>query len=159
MKLINQTQFPDTHLRKIISWCRTEIGLPARDLRTAKVSYTRKGKLFRGFGTPTGIRVAIARHDLGYPYEDSRKGSEHVLADRLEAFVSLIAHEIEHVRQFKAGVFRQLRENRTLEPRTRAAASRVLETFRARRPVLEVEWTMQTPPVANERTDRHAHND
>ena len=147
MRLKNTTDYPDWFLRRMVSWVRKEIGVPAPILRETNCTLTKTSR-WRGRAWRNRILIRVCTERLSkvyFPYHDDRDGSNHILADRTEALIVVTAHEIEHVLQNHEGRLAKLKRRRRLEPLTRLAASRVLAAFRERRAELEAAW--YAPPA------------
>lgn len=138
MRLRNSTDFADTFLRRLVSWCCRALGYPARRLRAAQ--FTRTRSAFRGRAWQSRrILVRIGDDDKhAYPQQHKYPGRvyapEYTLSDRMEALLMVTAHEIAHLARWHDGI------GRTREARVDGMALAVLEKFRPQRDELLAEW-------------------
>lgn len=147
MKLTNTTDWPDHFLRRLVSYCCGQIGLPVRWMKSATFRNTKGRRTYSGLGGGRSIRATVTTRETAFPLPpDSRPGMDNEsFADRLEALVAITAHELEHCRQSREGRMTTLANRRGLERNTRAVEVRVLRAFRADRDRLVAEW--MAPPV------------
>jgi hypothetical protein len=153
MNLTNSTEYPDYMIRRMVSWTCRELGMPAKAIRTATFGNARN--FFQGWARlHTGniwVRVS-ARPTSVWPHEyKGRFGLPgFLIADRLECFVLLTAHECEHIHQHIRGAGQTSDENSVrIERLCDIAMARVLDTFRANRAELESQWRAE--PVRESR--------
>lgn len=147
MKLQNSTDFPCWFLRRMISWVRRQLELPASILLQADFSNCRscgRGRAWSG----KKILVRTGPDDQHPSRAFTIQGEEGpVHVDRIESLVSITAHELEHLRQFARfdRVGWDKRRFQRLEPDCIAAQKRVLRVFREQREALLAAW--QAVPV------------
>lgn len=101
MKLINSTDFQDKFLLNMILWISKEVEIPYRFCKSANFKFTNGRYWIQPFSGlaeyyPKKITVRISRCNSPYPYKDRRKYGI-VFRDRVEALVSVTAHELEHL--------------------------------------------------------------
>lgn len=96
MKLINTTALPDHFLRRLVSWCCKQLGMPVRRVREAafRNGYG-GGRAYLGSGR-IGVRVRPPRTlDQGW-----RDDEEAVNGHALRRLVEVTAHEVAHLYQY-----------------------------------------------------------
>lgn len=166
MRLKNMTEWGDRFLRRMVSWCCREVGLPVGKLRTALFSNTKKRcwvqrhgsvpdpvtgertyedrpmvdqKAYAGWGGSGGISVRVG-DECRFPTKQFEKfGSTHYeFADRIEALVGVTAHEVYHCWQTANRSL--VGRSRIDEPRAMRAERLALEKFRVNREALLAGW-------------------
>lgn len=148
MKLKNTTDFPLWFLRRMTAWCCRQLGdLKLRDV--ASVTFRRSRGAYGGVARThrRAITVCVGR-PVEFPCESMthRNGHSMKLADRVEALVWVIAHELAHVMQAlqRTGT-RQQGGHAGSEMATEWHAKPVVEAFRAQRAALLAAW--EEPPA------------
>lgn len=142
MKLANSTEWPDYFLRRLVSWCCKELGLPSSKVRRAQFR-NRTISAYSGHAY-TSMRFVASVGPAGrFPLNpDNRPGMKGtVIADRLEALVAITAHELAHLCQYAERRAPGLRRTRRIERVTRREEVRVLSAFREQRDSLLAEWS------------------
>lgn len=141
MRLKNSTDFTDTFLRRMVSWCCKEVGLPVRWLKRAtfrKARKTYRDVAFSGLGGGHGIIVRIGPESAFPTHEFHRHLVRHVeFNDRIEALVGVTAHECYHCDQSRRRAFKGASHD---EPAAMQAERSAVEAFRANRDALLAEW-------------------
>lgn len=147
MKLRNSTDWPDHFIRRMLAWCRKEIELPAKALRSARFR-NRKTAVHSGCGGWGEIIVSIGP-DSFFPTKEYKcpgyPGMAPAYADRVEALVAITAHELTHVRVHERlrnkPMIRALRTGAHSERQTMYEMRRVLKLFQEQRGVLLAAWS------------------
>ncbi len=98
MRLINTTDFADHFLRRMVSWCCRELGLPVRYVREVAFRNSRSawGGMAYTDSRRIGVRIGDASH-FPLKYRMRGTGIRWPVADRTEAFVMITAHELAHL--------------------------------------------------------------
>jgi hypothetical protein len=145
MKLKNSTDFPDHFLRRLVSWCCRQSGLPAR--RLLRAEFRNRTQLYSGHAY-SSMRIVCSIGRFGFPTDpDNRPGMDgEIFADRIETLVAITAHEIEHCCQYAEGRGWKLKAVKGSERNTRVHEVRCLRLFRANRDALMAEWGETPPP-------------
>lgn len=137
----NSTAFPNHLLRRMLSWCANELGLPPSEVREA--AFTNCARSFRGCAW-SSMRILVrigppsAFPIVDHSYPRRANAPVYTLADQVEALVHITAHELEHLCQYRE-------RSTTREQATEIAALAVLDTFREHRQRLWDEWSR--PPA------------
>lgn len=148
VKLINTTDYSDTFLRRMVSWCCKQLGLPARRLKQARFGNSRRH--FGGMAywrSRIGVRIGGDDCNHEVKHWKFRDGFQIVTHTRLEVLVSVTAHEIAHIEQF----WRLGDKGRCVERNTEGMAYAVLKAFRLAQDTLVAEWgqeAKEAPKVA-----------
>lgn len=145
MKLKNTSDYPGPFLRRLIGWVRRQVKLPAARLRRVTIKGDRG--CCSGVAEPWACTVRIGPAER-FPSPPWRYHGAVVpgYADRLEALVATLAHELRHVVQFAEG---RGRTSLTLREGECCAWERdVLAAFRAGRAALEAKWSAASPKPA-----------
>lgn len=162
MKLTNSTTWSDRFLRRMVSWCFKELGLPVRYVKRAEFRNRADSYSGRAYW-PARIVCSIGLK--GFPIgPDGREGMDHeTFADRTEALIAITAHELAHLDQYRTKTIGVLKSRRRTEPVTRAREIKVLRTFRPLRETLLAEWSEEAastpkavPSVQERRADKEA---
>lgn len=146
MKLVNTLDgFSNKFLRRMVSWCCKEIGMPVRLMRKATFR-NRNTRAYSGLGGSREIIASVGR-DKHFPLKpDNRPGMQgEIIADRVEALVAITAHELYHVAAQSVSQHRQRTRGKgrwcnSSERRTRFEEVRVLRLFRQQREELLAAW-------------------
>lgn len=139
MKLTNSTDFAPHFLRRMVSWICKEFDLPVRMVKGAEFKkYTNAA--YRGLAWRGNIRVNIGPADR-FPSKawNYNGGMVPACVDRIEGLVSITAHELWHLVQFRERVTR-----RGMERRAVFVQREVLDKFRGERATLLAAWEL--PP-------------
>jgi len=155
MKLKNTTEWPDYFLRRMVSWCCKQIGLPPSKMKLA-VFGNKTESPYGGRGGTYRIYVAIGPASA-YPVEPfhypGRTHDEYLsprVADRLEGLVAVTAHELthclEHQRFNQVPAIRAQRLGWNSEAKTMINERKVHAAFVANREALLAEWN--APPAS-----------
>jgi hypothetical protein len=154
MKLTNSTSWPDTFLRRMVTWCREQIGLPARCVKAARFGATHRGFSGRAYlqsfriGVRVGCRERFPTH-FRVPGVDAADEWPRILNDREEALVKVTAHELCHLDNYRLGDKTRGRNGcGGSEGWTQRQAEKVLFAFRADRERLLAEWSAAAELVA-----------
>ncbi len=98
MRLINTIDYPDYFLRRMVSWCCKELGLPGRYVREVAFRNSRSawGGMAYTNSRRVGVRIGAASH---FPSKYRMRGTRKwfPIADRTEALVMVTAHELAHL--------------------------------------------------------------
>ena len=138
MKLHNSTNYPDYFLRRMVSWCCKEIGLPVRHIREAKF---RKGGPCHSRGTSASGRAWRRRFVVTHGYADGDDLEKLVMND----LVRTDAHELVHVFLFREGSnTRRSGNGGGSERETNVYMRRVYSAFEIKRDELLAAWNQ--PP-------------
>lgn len=148
MKIRNSTDWPDYMLRRMTSWCCSQLPLPASKITIATFR-NRRTSAWSGHACPWNGRIVVSVGPDGlFPRSCfTHEPGEH-FADRMECLVAVTAHECFHVAA-------ECRESEHYQ-RTRGYGSgrgssesvtcreemRILRLFRASRDALISEWTI-----------------
>ncbi len=162
MRLKNSADLPDVFLRRMVSWCCRELGLPTKHVRACEFTNCHPSRVFRGkaWYTSGRILVRISAEDSPFPFTGRRnsRAPEFTLADRIEALVKVTAHELAHIERHQRNAPRG-----NHEADTDRQALQVLRAFRDRREELLAAWSAvpvsvaaDAPPTANLIEKRHA---
>jgi len=104
MQLINTTDWSDRFLRRMVSWCCKELGLPVRFVKRIKFG-NRRSDIFSGYcrhwDRGCQIVVSISDSESRFPWTDNGettgiKGIVRTFQDRTECLVNVTAHELRH---------------------------------------------------------------
>lgn len=144
MKIRNSTDFPDHMLRRMVSWCCHQIGLPVRTVQVAQFR-NRRTAAWSGHAWENGdICVSIGPNEV-FPQTDGRPGAPQVINDRTEALIVVTAHELGHLLQYSDwDRYQKLKQTRRCEKDARLVETRTLTAFRENRDDLLSEWSV--PP-------------
>ena len=145
MKIKNNTDWPDYFLRRLVTWCCKELGLPARYLKRADFGKRTRGP-YNGCAWLGSRRMRVV---IGPPNEFPTKGRPYPgrtsevfrdpdYADQLEALIGVTAHEIQH-----HVAYSQRRVSRYGERATTHAEHKIIECFRPQRDALVATWSME----------------
>jgi hypothetical protein len=140
VKLINTTDYSDTFLRRMVSWCCKELGLPVRRLKQARF-----GNSCRHWGglaywrSRIGVRVVGDDCNRELKHWKFRDGFQVVTNSRLEVLLLTTAHELAHIEQFWRLGYR----SKGLERHTEGMAYTVLKAFRIVQDALVAEWSRE----------------
>lgn len=165
MRLKNTTNFPDCMLRRMVSWCCKELGLPVRRVMSAEFRQ-RRVQRFSGLAYRRRIIVSVAP-DSFFPWTDNgispgliRSGIVRTLADRTECLVNITAHELRHLVAY-VDVERTRRRTTpgSSERYTERDAQVVLNAFRANREALLTEWNVTPIREAKPKPTRQQQNE
>lgn len=139
MKLVNTLDWPDRFIRRMVSWCCRELGLPVRYIREAQFRNTSNAWGGLCYGRRIGVRVGNASH---FPCKSKRhrNGLQIELADRTETLVYITAHELAHSANRRDRAAGRRGGWGGTEQYTDTLALKVLEAFRANRPALLAAW-------------------
>jgi hypothetical protein len=153
VKLKNTTDGPDHFLRRATSWVAKQIGLPIRRVREVVVRNRADSASGRAYWS---MRVVVSIGRTGFPqpaYRYPGRTNDAFMipakADRLEALIGTLAHELTHLRQFDVirwkGAVRKLKRTPGTERPTTFEERRVLELFKSQREELLTEWNIAPP--------------
>lgn len=142
----NSTVWPNYFLRRMLSFCCKELGMPVRAIRdvafrNSRSSWGGSASYWRG-----RITVCVGRAEH-FPARGYRHGNGHqnTIADRTECLVWVTAHEAAHCLQ--NGTKTRAQGGGGSEIATEWHAKPVLEKFRAMRDALLAEWN-EAPALA-----------
>lgn len=138
MKLRNSTDFPSHFLRRLVSWCCKQIGLPAKWLHSAQ--FTNCELAFRGRAWYRDVLIRIGP-DSHFPFPAHSYGGYEApaLSDRLETLIWITTHELTHVLQNGSPQGRR----RDKEYSCEWHAHQALKAFQADRERLVAEWSAE----------------
>lgn len=131
MKLINTTDYSDTFLRRMVSWCCKELGLPVR--RVWSVKFRNKSCGMSGHCAIETGRI-VCSVSKGYP---------------IDSLVDLVAHELAHrllhLHRVRTRVSRRWGtvSSGGSEHQAQWHANRVVEAFRIAQDALVAEWSAE----------------
>lgn len=136
MKIVNTTDYSDTFLRHMVSWCCKELGLPVRKVWSVK--FRNKSCGMSGHCTIETGRI-VCSVSKGYP---------------ISSLVDLVAHELAHrllyLHRIRTRVSRRWGtvSGGGSERQTQWHANMVLEAFRISQDALVAEWMAEPTKVA-----------
>lgn len=144
MKLRNSTNWTDSFLRRMLAWCAKQTGYPVRKLNEAQFR-NRRERAYSGHAYWSRHIVVSIGPDSRFPTKpDGRPGmANEIMQDRLEALISVTAHELGHLVQHAEGRLRKLRQTRQTESSARFFEVQALRAFRADREVLLAAWSIE----------------
>lgn len=98
MKLNNSTSYPDYFLRRMVSWCCKELGLPVRWVNKATFKNARRSVSGLAGGRSFIVRIG---HERWFPSREWRRGGITVpsFPSRTDALVEVTLHELQHLNQ------------------------------------------------------------
>src|SRR3990167_7912559 len=131
MKLVNSTDFDNRFLRRMVTWCCRQVGYKVGRVRSVQFrNRTKRAYSGRAHGDRC-IVVSVGPAELFPTAPDSRPGIVGmILADRLEALVTVTAHELAHLCQYRDGRSGRLSSDRKTEHDARWNELRTLNAFR-----------------------------
>lgn len=160
MKLTNTSRFDTKFLRKLLAWCRKQVGLEAKRLKSARFTNL-AGHAFAGRAWPWEKRILVRiGPDRLYPRKASnyRGAMQPAHQDAVEGLVDVTAHELLHLAIYhdrlqviddrysradlpysQCAVMDKSREESFIV----VQAAKVLEKFRSQRLLLEPLWRGQ----------------
>ena len=144
MKLRNSTPWPDHFLRRLVSWCARQVGLPPSKVRNVQFR-NRSKRSYSGHAYGGGRIVCSVGPAHRFPTNpDHRPGMDgESFADQLEALVAITAHEVRHLWQYANRKSNVLDAERRTEHDARWHEVRALRTFRENREALLAEWSVE----------------
>lgn len=158
---INNHPYQAAFIRKAALWCARQIGMDRKllDPLIIDVSYCKPHDVYRGMAWYHGclIELRLPRPDKKWKYPVStahtakERADGRVANDDVELFVTLMAHELEHIRAYQAGRTTADRRRLNQEVRVRLVDWRALQAFRADREAILASWgpaTAQEAPRA-----------
>jgi hypothetical protein len=132
MNLTNTTKLPNHFLRRMTAWCREQVGLAAEHL--VQVDFRNKSYGICGQAWWEG-RVMVRFSELYTTDEDKNPDFYWI--------VFVLAHEIQHVKNYRDGSHRQLVKDRDLEPHCDRIGRSVAGKFRDTQEALVAEWSAE----------------
>ncbi len=140
MDIKNSTDWPNFFLRRLVSWCCKQSGLPVSKMQLA--NFRKRNEGYSGHAW-SSMRIVCSVGYRGFPTEpDNRPGLQgEIFHDRIEALVAVTAHEIEHCCQYHEGRSHKLKQSGSTETATRVHEVRCLRLFRENRKELLAEWS------------------
>lgn len=151
MNLKNSTDWSNLFLRRMLSWCCKQVGVPVRQLHKAEFG-NRTDCAYSGRGTWKRILVRIGPASCYpvkphlYPGRTDEAFMSPLIEDRVEGLIAVTAHELtharEHYRMKKQPAIRALRAWGS-ERQTMFEERRVLELFKQNREALLAEWSAE----------------
>ena len=142
----NSTTWPAWFLRRVVSWCRRELGMPRSELRLAVFRNSRSA--WGGNAQYWKKRIAVCVGHAGwFPRQNTHGGTFH---DRLDCLVEITAHELAHLWQHLHHTKTRIRGGwGGSENATEWHALPVLAKFQRDREALLAQWF--TAPVCARR--------
>lgn len=149
MKLKNSTSLSEPFLRKMVAFCRAELGLRRENLKLAVFRRSRScwggaARYWKG-----QITVCIGRKSW-FPIKSylHRGGIQFDIADQMEALVMVTAHELAHLYQYQERArTRGVGSWGGSELSTDWHTKPILEKFRQQRAELLADWNQAPPAV------------
>lgn len=139
LELINSTNFSDAYLRKAIRWICKHLDMPYSQVWKVRVRNRRGSYSGHAYGNHT-ITVSIGRPS--FPIKQIWRGISTVLNDRTEMLISILTHELCHLRQHAQRDFEQQ------EVGAEGEAALILDDFRKDREALENAWNTTSKKTA-----------
>lgn len=146
MQITNTTTLAKPFIRRLVAWCRGELGLPAKHLRQVDFR-NRSDKWVCGRAYWSGRIIVRIGTAPDCPLDWTHRTIKVHCPDRMAAIIFVTAHEIQHIVNYTDGTDRQLRRARDLEPHCDRAGNRVMKRFLERRDELLAEWNVADAPA------------
>lgn len=143
MKIINTTPFPTPLLRRMTVWACRRVGYQPSRVWEVKFRNRSRGDYSGRAFMSRRIVVSVGPANSFPTQPDTRPGLVGVVfTDQIEALVSVTAHELAHLCQFRDGRWPKLNANRKTELDARWHEQQALEAFRRDRDALLAVWSI-----------------
>ena len=139
MYLKNTTDYSDKYLRRVISWCCKQLDMPVREsvkiARFTRCSHAWRGRAWK-YHKEILVRIGDEKHFPYTPFYYST-GCPQWIDTRLQALITVVAHEIVHIRQSESRVFNQ---GHGREKHAQKLAANTLIAFLPLEAALDQKW-------------------